>query len=37
MAGSLGEFTNDRIVEVPYTNWADEIGEIAKATEVFKD
>jgi methyl-accepting chemotaxis protein len=37
MAGILGEFTNDRIVEVPYTNRADEIGEIAKATEVFKD
>jgi methyl-accepting chemotaxis protein len=37
MAGVLGELTNDRIVEVPYTSRADEIGEIAKATEVFKN
>jgi methyl-accepting chemotaxis protein len=37
MAGVLGELTNDRIVEVPFTQRADEIGEIAKATEVFKD
>jgi len=37
MAGVLGELTNDRIVEVPFTNRADEIGEIAKATEVFKE
>jgi methyl-accepting chemotaxis protein len=37
IAGVLGDLTNDRIVEVPFTNRADEIGEIAKATEVFKD
>jgi methyl-accepting chemotaxis protein len=37
MAGVLGELTNDRIVEVPYSKRADEIGEIAKATEVFKE
>ena len=37
MAGVLVELTNDRIVEVPFTNRADEIGEIAKATDVFKD
>jgi methyl-accepting chemotaxis protein len=37
MAGVLGELTNDRIVEVPYTARADEIGEIAKATEIFKE
>jgi methyl-accepting chemotaxis protein len=37
MAGVLGELTNDRIVEVPFTKRADEIGEIAKATEVFKE
>jgi methyl-accepting chemotaxis protein len=37
MAGVLGELTNDRIVEVPFTRRADEIGDIAKATEVFKE
>ncbi len=37
MAGVLGELTNDRIVEVPYAGRGDEIGEIAKATEVFKE
>jgi methyl-accepting chemotaxis protein len=37
MAGVLGELTNDRIVEVPFTGRGDEIGEIAKATDVFKD
>ena len=37
IAGVLVELTNDRIVEVPFTNRADEIGEIAKATDVFKD
>jgi methyl-accepting chemotaxis protein len=36
MAGVLVELTNDRIVDVPYTARGDEIGEIAKATEVFK-
>jgi methyl-accepting chemotaxis protein len=37
MAGVLVELTNDRIVEVPYTTHGDEIGDIAKATEVFKE
>ena len=37
MASVLGELTNDRVVEVPYTTRGDEIGDIAKATEVFKD
>ncbi len=37
MAGVLGNLTNDRIVEVPHTNRGDEIGDIAKATEVFKE
>ena len=32
----LSDLTNDRIVEVPYTTRGDEIGAIAKATEVFK-
>jgi methyl-accepting chemotaxis protein len=32
----LNDLTNDRIVEVPYTGRGDEIGAIAKATEVFK-
>jgi len=36
MAGVLVDLTNDRIVDVPYTARGDEIGEIAKATEVFK-
>ncbi|MBI3704777.1 MAG: hypothetical protein HY244_13265, partial [Rhizobiales bacterium] len=36
MAGVLVELTNDRIVDVPYTTHGDEIGDIAKATEVFK-
>ena len=36
VAGVLVELTNDRIVDVPYTSRGDEIGEIAKATEVFK-
>ena len=36
MAGVLVALTNDRIVEVPYTDRGDEIGDIAKATEVFK-
>ena len=36
MAGVLGELTNDRIVDVPYATRGDEIGDIAKATEVFK-
>jgi methyl-accepting chemotaxis protein len=33
----LNELTHDRIVEVPYTNRGDEIGDIAKATDMFKD
>ena len=37
MAGVLVELTNDRIVDVPYTGRGDEIGDIAKATELFKD
>jgi HAMP domain-containing protein len=32
----LTELTNDRVVDVPYTLRTDEIGDIAKATEVFK-
>ncbi len=32
----LGELTNDRIVDVPYSDRGDEVGSIAKATEVFK-
>jgi methyl-accepting chemotaxis protein len=36
MAGVLNELTNDRIVDVPYATRGDEIGDIAKATEVFK-
>jgi methyl-accepting chemotaxis protein len=32
----LMELTNDRIVDVPYTQRTDEIGDIAKATEVFR-
>jgi methyl-accepting chemotaxis protein len=37
IAGVLTELTNDRIVDVPYATRSDEVGEIAKATEVFKD
>ena len=36
IATVLNELTNDRIVDVPYTNRGDEIGDVAKATEVFK-
>ncbi len=36
MAAVLNELTNDRIVEVPYATRGDEIGDIAKATVVFK-
>jgi methyl-accepting chemotaxis protein len=32
----LGDLTNDRIVDVPYTERGDEVGAIAKATEIFK-
>ncbi|HLH95512.1 MAG TPA: HAMP domain-containing protein, partial [Xanthobacteraceae bacterium] len=37
MAGVLRELTDDRIVDVPYADRGDEVGEIAKATEVFKE
>jgi len=37
IAGVLNDLTNDRIVDVPYANRGDEVGQIAKATEVFKD
>jgi methyl-accepting chemotaxis protein len=37
MASVLSDLTNDRIVDVPYANRGDEVGQIAKATEVFKD
>ena len=36
MAGVLNELTNDRIVDVPYADRGDEIGDVARATEVFK-
>jgi methyl-accepting chemotaxis protein len=37
MAGVLVDLTNDRVVDVPYVTRGDEIGDIAKATEVFKE
>jgi methyl-accepting chemotaxis protein len=37
MAEVLNELTNDRIVDVPYANRGDEIGDVARATEVFKE
>jgi methyl-accepting chemotaxis protein len=36
MASVLGELAKDRIVDVPYTDRGDEVGDIAKATEVFR-
>jgi methyl-accepting chemotaxis protein len=36
IAGILLELTNNRIVDVPYGDRQDEIGAIARATEVFK-
>ena len=36
LASVLVDLTNDRIVEVPYARRGDEVGAIAKATEVFK-
>jgi methyl-accepting chemotaxis protein len=36
MAGVLVNLTDDRIVDVPFTDRGDEVGDIAKATEVFK-
>jgi hypothetical protein len=35
-AGVLVELTNDRVVDVFYVTRGDEVGDIAKATEVFK-
>jgi methyl-accepting chemotaxis protein len=37
MAAVLVELTHDRIVDVPFTGRRDEIGDIARATDVFKD
>ncbi len=37
MASVLNDLSNDRIVEVPYRERGDEVGAIAKATEVFKE
>jgi methyl-accepting chemotaxis protein len=37
MAAVLVELTHDRIVDVPFTARQDEIGDIAKATDIFKD
>jgi methyl-accepting chemotaxis protein len=37
IASVLVELTNDRIVDVPYTNRNDEIGDIAKVTDLFKE
>ena len=36
MAAVLVELTHDRIVDVPFTARQDEIGDIAKATDIFK-
>jgi len=36
LSSVLGELTNDRIVDVPYTTRSDEVGSIARATDVFK-
>ncbi len=36
ITGVLTELTNDRVVDVPYIGRNDEVGAIAKATEVFK-
>jgi methyl-accepting chemotaxis protein len=37
MADVLVELTHDRIVDVPFTVRKDEIGDIARATDIFKD
>jgi methyl-accepting chemotaxis protein len=37
IASVLNELTNDRVVDVPYAGRGDEVGDIAKATEIFKD
>ena len=36
IAGVLVELTKDHIVDVPYTDRRDEVGDIAKATEIFR-
>jgi len=36
MAEVLVELTKDHIVDVPYTKRGDEVGDIAKATEIFR-
>ncbi|HTS39095.1 MAG TPA: methyl-accepting chemotaxis protein [Xanthobacteraceae bacterium] len=36
MANVLNELTKDRLVDVPYTNRGDEVGDIAKATSLFR-
>ena len=36
IATVLTELTNDRVVDVPYASRGDEVGDIAKATEVFR-
>jgi len=36
MAAILVDLTNDRIVDVPYADRGDEVGDIAKVTEIFK-
>src|SRR5579884_1292602 len=36
IADVLSALTNDRIVDVPFTTRGDEVGDIAKATDVFK-
>jgi methyl-accepting chemotaxis protein len=37
IASVLVELTHDRVVDVPFTQRKDEIGDIAKATDIFKD
>ena len=37
MSAVLVELTHDRIVDVPFTARQDEIGDIARATDIFKD
>ena len=37
MAAVLVDLTNDRVVDVPYANRGDEIGDIAKATVIFRE
>jgi methyl-accepting chemotaxis protein len=35
--GLLGELANSRVVDVPYTDRNDEVGDMARATETFKE